>query len=119
MTTLRYIIRADGSEAVVHPSDTRTEEDKVYTRATLANRFATARNRYNAARAAYVWYCDGPRWSAEWTAVDTAVADACARMDRAEAVMARWEERLAAIDALRPPREIRPAATRNETKGTR
>jgi hypothetical protein len=109
MTTRWYTIRPDGSEAVIGASDlgpAREAGCKVYSPSVISSRASSARSRYNRLRREYVWLCDGPLWAKTWVSDESDLSAARDRMDKAEAVWARWDERLIEVTSCRPPREI-------------
>ena len=109
MITRWYVIRPDGTEAVIGAFDlgpARLAGWRVYKPSVIANRASSARSRYNDLRREYVWLCDGPSWSKEWVTDEAAVAAARSRMDKAEALLARWDRRLSEVKSFRPPRDV-------------
>lgn len=104
-----YAIRPDGTEAVIGAFDlvpAREAGWKVYKPTDVARRMSNALYRYNVARRDYVYLCDGPTWSTSFVADEAAVTAARSRMDKAEAVLARWERRLGEVTSFQPPREV-------------
>lgn len=95
-----YIIRPDGSEAVVRWDEARVARSagaKVWNERTLKSRLAVAERRFDDARAEFGWVTDGPKWTEFWVVDPVDYKKAASKMDRAEATMWRWAERLDAV----------------------